>query len=542
MRDEHADATPRSLLRRFEERAEREGSRTALVTPRGEVSYAQLRSRVEALAMSLADRGAGPGRVVAFPADVEPETLVRLLATLRAGAAYLPYEASQPESRLRALFDDARPIVVLGPEAALAEAPAGEYAHDLAYVLFTSGSTGRPKGVMMPAPPLARLLAFHLGDARLGKPLRTLRFSPLGFDVHFQEIMPTLATGGTLVLPSEMQRRDPDALLALLDSGGVERMFLPYVALHLLADAALRANRWPASLRDVISAGEALRVTPGIRRFFERTGARLHNHYGPTETHVCIGMEVPGDAHDWPEMPAIGKPFPYVRAKLGAIADDESTDGSGELLLGGGCVANGYVARPELTAERFVTDESGGRWYRTGDRAAIAADGVIAFLGRIDQQVKIDGIRVEPAEAELALMELDGVASVAVAARELPPIGRQLVAWVVRAGPDAPDVAQLRAHARKRLPAYLQPSRYLFVERIPTTSNNKIDYRALPEPGRHEAGGAGGSLEDAVLATWRALLGHPTLARDENVFEHGARSLVVVRFVQALREQTGLAV
>jgi acyl-coenzyme A synthetase/AMP-(fatty) acid ligase len=542
MNDEHAGATPQSLLRGFEDWAKRDGARAALLTPRGDVSYAQLRSRVDALAMSLADRGAGPGRVVAFPADGEPETLVRVLATLRTGAAYLPYEANQPEPRLRALFADARPLVVLGAAAPLAPDDAGEYAPNLAYVLFTSGSTGRPKGVMMPAPPLARLLAYHLADAHLGLALRTLRFSPLGFDVHFQEIVPTLATGGTLVLPSDAQRRDPDALLALIDARGVERMFLPYVALHLLADAALRAGRWPGSLRDVISAGEALRVTPGIRRLFERTGARLHNHYGPTETHVCVGAEVAGDVASWPELPPIGKPFPHARARIAPIPDDDATDGSGELLLGGGCVSLGYVARPELTAERFVTDADGERWYRTGDRAALAPDGTLAFLGRIDQQVKIDGIRVEPAEAELALLELDGVASAAVAARELPQLGRQLVAWIVASGPLPPAVATLRARLRERLPSYLQPARYVFVDRLPTTTNNKIDYRALPDPADARAGSGGGTLEDAILATWRNLLGDAGLGAGDNVFEHGARSLIVVRFAHALREQTGLAV
>ena len=218
-------------------------------------------------------------------------------------------------------------------------------AADLTYVLFTSGSTGRPKGVAMGSRPLRHLIAWHASHSRLGRPARTLQFAPLSFDVHFQEIFSTLACGGTLVLLPEEERRDPVALHAALIERRIERIFVPYVALQMIADAARAAV--PPTLRDVISAGEQLQVTPAIRSLFRRLpGAELHNHYGPTESHVVTAHRADAAMPtSWPEIPPIGRAAAACRHRTARYRQrtlDRAGD-IGELLLGGDTLAHGYL-------------------------------------------------------------------------------------------------------------------------------------------------------------------------------------------------------
>ncbi|HET9482462.1 MAG TPA: non-ribosomal peptide synthetase [Xanthomonadales bacterium] len=532
------------------------GARTALVAPGLALDYATLARAVDAACAAFALRGAGPGRVVAVAASRDAETIVAILALLRLRAAYLPLDLSYPAPRLAAMLEDARPMLAVGSREALARMPAFDVPHcaitidpaaaepaadraapfdaaparddALAYVLFTSGSTGRPKGVAMRRAPLAHLVAWHAAHPRLGKPARTLQFAPLSFDVHFQEIATTYATGGTLVLVDEATRRNPAALLEHLASQRIERLYLPYVALHGLAEAALERGFPALALRDVVSAGEQLRVTPAIRALFSRLpGAALHNHYGPTETHVVTATTLDGDPSLWPELPSIGTPLPHVE-----IAFDED----GGLLLGGDCLAAGYVGRDELTAERFV-QRDGARWYATGDRVERRADGALDYLGRLDQQLKIGGFRVEPAEVELALLSLPEVRAAAVGARALEDGAPALIAWVVARDENAavePILAQLRA----RLPAYLVPARVVMVDALPTTASGKIDHAALPAPDSRERFAPALPAQDVIAALWREELSLAKLEPDLNLFDAGASSLGVARFVAALRRRS----
>ena len=342
------------------------------------------------------------------------------------------------------------------------------------------------------------------------------------------------------------------------------------------------------ALRDVVSAGEALRITPAIRALFQALpDAALHNHYGPTETHVVTASTLAGDPAAWPELPDIGAPLPHVRI---AFADD------GGLLLGGDCLAAGYVGRPELTAERFV-ERDGARWYVTGDRVAARPDGVLEYLGRLDQQLKIGGFRVEPGEVELALLALPQVRAAAVGARTLDDGVPALVAWVVlreardvgeerpaslrddgghadeenvassrsaRGGVAEQILASLRddgghadeenvasprsarrgvaeeilASLRARLPAYLVPARIVELDALPTTASGKVDLAALPSPTPATAFADDASAASVVEAIWREELGLDELAPDTNVFDAGATSLAVGRFVAALARRS----
>ena len=534
---------------------------TALIGAGGDCDNAGLLGRQRALAMAMLAAGVKPGSVVAIAAERTPDTIAAILAILRLGAAYLPLDPHYPRERLAMMLADALPVLLLGRAELLAELggsgvatlplesvvagamgelpSVAEDADALAYVLFTSGSTGRPKGVAMRRGPLARLIDWHVAHPRLGKPARTLQFAPFGFDVSFQEIFSTLASGGTLVLPSEAERRDPYALLALLERERVERIFLPYVALQALAEAVATGGTLPRELRDVITAGEQLRITPTIRTLFRALpGCVLHNHYGPTETHVVTAHELSGDPAGWPELPPIGRALPHVRMRVvDAAWNDAVDDAEGELLLGGDCLAAGYIHRPELTAERFI-ERAGERWYRSGDRVRDLGDGVLEYRGRLDEQIKLDGYRVEPAEIEVVLCRHPEVAQAVVVAAEAAA-GKRLVAHVVAHDTRADETLlamRLRAHCEAALALYLVPQAFVLQAALPLTASGKIDRRELARAVETTlAWPEQMPLEQQLIGLWRQLLDLDELNIDANLFDHGARSLTVVRALTELR-------
>ena len=530
------------------------------------LSYSELSIKVHQQANDLRAAGLAPGDRIAIAATRSIDTLIAILAAVEAGVAYVPLDLSYPADRLQAMLADAQPRVVVGEPSALSAleelvgampslsavaAPQGlpyAAASDLAYVLFTSGSTGRPKGVAMGDLPLRHLIQWHAQHPRLGKPARTLQFAPLSFDVHFQEIFSTLACGGTLVLIPDSHRRDPALLRQALQAQGVERIFVPYVALQMLAQADEDAHgegKPPLALREVVSAGEQLQVTPTIRALFERLPqAALHNHYGPTESHVVTAFELAGPPASWPGIPPIGTALPHV---LLALRDPDtgtvSNSDTGELLLGGETLAHGYLGQAELSAERFLDSPAGlpGRWYATGDLVSRDPEGVLTYQGRIDQQLKVDGFRIEPGDIELALMAHESVQDAAVTAPDVPGSGRQLVAHVVLR-PGSPALAQLlapwRQWLRDRLPEYMIPVRFIALDKLPTTPSGKIDRRSLPLPAL-EASAVDPttlSVAERLRSAWQELLGLSDLADDTNVFDAGARSLLVMRFVSRIKQ------
>lgn len=559
-----ADGEGMAMLAAIRAQAGQWPHRPALLAGGRPLDYAALLDTAERLAAALHRAGMRRGDVVALMAERNPETLTLMLAILLGGGSCLPLDAGYPAPRLAAMLEDARPgLLIAEPGAdlpdvagtirrgrrelesaaegltALSPAPA---AGELIYVLFTSGSSGRPKGVAMRSAVLARLVAWHVAHPRLGRAARTLQFAPLSFDVSFQEMLTTFATGGALVLPTEAERRDPYALLDLLARERIERLFVPYVALQALAEAVAAGGELPAALRDVVTAGEQLRVTPAIRALFGALpGCVLHNHYGPTETHVVTAHELSGDPAGWPELPPIGRPLPYVQVRLvDAALRDVATGEEGELLLGGDCLAAGYIHRPELTAERFI-ELDGARWYRTGDGVRDGGDGVLDYLGRLDEQIKLDGYRVEPAEIEAVLCRHPAVAEAAVVAAG-DAADRRLVANVVPRDAhvdDAALAAQLRAHCEGQLAAYLVPHAFVVLPALPLTASGKIDRRTLAGNGAQAplVWPEAASLHEQLTALWQQLLGVATFDAHDNLFDLGARSLTVVRALTELRRR-----
>jgi amino acid adenylation domain-containing protein/non-ribosomal peptide synthase protein (TIGR01720 family) len=424
-------------------------------------------------------------------------------------------------------------------------------ATDLAYVMYTSGSTGKPKGVAMSHGSLCNLLRWQLDSWTFPGAARTLQFASASFDVSFQEIFSTWCSGGTLMLPPDEVRRDPEGWLHFLKGNEVERLFLPFVALQQLAEAADAEGPIPTNLREVITAGEQLQISPSIARLFEKLeGCTLHNQYGPTESHVVTAFTLTGSPSHWPALPPIGRPIANTQIYLlDSDLQVVPTGVPGELYIGGAGLARGYMNRPELTAERFIpnpfSNVPGARLYRTGDLARYLPEGNIEFLGRRDDQVKIRGFRIELGEVEVELGQHPALQEVVVVAREDAPGERRLVAYAVPHARPAPTVSELRQFLKAKLPDYMVPSAFVFPDALPLTSSGKVDRRALPAPEggrpdlREEFVAPRNPVEEALADIWVDLLGVDKVGIHDNFFDLGGDSILGVQLVSRAR-QVGL--
>lgn len=525
---------------------------SAIVSDSTSWTYAELDRGAERIASRLLAAGMPPGARVGVMLDRSPELIATMLGVLKAGAAVVPMDVSYPRARIDLMVDRARPFRVISDIAevrAMLEAPATTTLpaidpESAAYVLFTSGSTGEPKGVMMPHRALHNLIAWQ--NRRLSGAVggSTLQFFPLSFDVSFQEVFSTLCGGGTLRLVSDTQRKDLRTLVRLVADEGIERVFLTCVALQAFAEAAHVTRTRLESLRIVVNVGEQLRVTPEIRQLCATNpGLVLENQYGPTETHEVASYTMSGSPEDFPTLPPIGTAIDGATISvLGADLRPVPPGSKGEIYIGGRCLAVGYDARPDLTAERFVMiGQQGERMYRTGDLGAQLPSGDFVYLGRIDTQVKVRGFRIECAEVELALMNLNdkAIRAVAVVARNLAAEDSVMVAYLV-GDREATDAASIRARLRKALPAYMMPAHFQWLDDLPLTPSGKRDDKALRElPFATTAAPSTGTTpfnayERAVADIMAEFAGSNGFAADTNFFDAGGTSIGAMRVVMAI--------
>jgi amino acid adenylation domain-containing protein len=538
------------------------------------LTYAELNGRANQLARRLRDLHTGAGRLVAICMERGPDLVVALLATLKAGAAYVPLDPHYPSERLAYMLRDAAPAVLLTHQQLRPSLPAGSATtiaidadwtqiasypkENLAaadvplqgdgwlYVIYTSGSTGKPKATIMSHRAMSNLLEWHRATLPVHEGLRVLQFAALSFDVCFQEVFTTLCAGGTLLLIDEWDRRDSRALLRFLCKHGVQRLFLPPLMLQNVAAAANSTEIVPFSLRDVITAGEQLRISSEVVRFFRKLPeCRLHNHYGPTESHVVTAATFTGNPENWPALPPIGRPIANTRIYvLDAHGQPVPTGVEGEIYIGGANIACGYLNRAELTAQRFVNDpfkpDRLARVYRTGDLGRWRPDGMIEYLGRNDDQVKIRGHRIELAEIEAQLATHTEVREAAVVAREGPSGTRTLVAYVTLQDQARADVEGLRRYLTGLLPQHMVPSAFVILDRFPLTPSGKLDRRALPAPdlaayATKPYDPPVGELEQLLARVWQAVLGIGCVGRQDNFFGLGGDSICMVRAMESLR-------
>jgi amino acid adenylation domain-containing protein len=574
-------ATVRCAHELFEEQAARTPDAPAVVFGGEALTYAEIDGRSNQVARYLARRGVGPDVLVGICVERSVEMLVAVLGVLKAGGAYVPLDVVYPRERLAfMLADSAAPVLLTQsglrdrlPESGAEvvcldddwEAIARESAEkvdgratldNLAYVIYTSGSTGMPKGVAMPHRPLANLVGWQIQSSGGARAPRTAQFASLSFDVSFQEIFSTWCVGGTLVVVSEEQRRDAFLLVELLARESVGRLFVPFVALQQMAEAVDRGSVVPSGLREIITAGEQLEITPQIVSLIDKLdGCSLHNQYGPSESHVVTAHMLRGSPTTWPTLPPIGRPIANVRIYLlDKLMHPVPVGVAGELYIGGVCLARHYLNRPDLTDERFVSDpfgtEPGERLYRTGDLARYLADGSIEFLGRADHQLKIRGFRVEPGEVESVLRQYPGVADAVVVAREDSVGTGRLVAYLVpvATGSEASDelpVGALRNFLTSKLPEYMVPTGFAVLTALPLTPSGKVDRRALPALEQRVSEGAEGHLaprspvERRLAEIWEEVLGTSPIGVLDNFFEIGGHSLLAVRLMNRIEQAYG---
>ncbi|MEW5927426.1 MAG: amino acid adenylation domain-containing protein [Gemmatimonadota bacterium] len=533
------------------------------------LTYAELGEEAGRLAARLRGLGVRHETPVAVFLDRSVELAVALLAILEAGGAFVPLDPAYPRERLEYLLADCGAAVVLtrtGLAGALPEsgaavvcvdapaepvaaaAPRGFIPDQLAYLVYTSGSTGRPKAAMVSHRSLLCYAEAMRERMELGAGDRVLQFASPAFDVMIEEVFPAWLSGACVVFPQDDLLGSPHELLDLLERERVSVVELPTAFWHewvnTLAEEGLGL---PAALRLVLVGGE--RVLPERMEQWAGLGVPLLHVFGLTETTVTsttLRLEAGDDGSRWGNLP-VGVPLANAEVYvLDGEREPVPAGVPGELYLGGGTVARGYLARPAPTAERYVPDPfsatAGARLYRTGDRVRWLADGTLEFLGRIDQQVKVRGFRIEPAEVEAVLAEHPAVREAAVVVREDAPGDRRLVAYVSPgAGAGHAGAEELRAHVGRRLPSYMVPHAVVVLEALPLTRNGKVDRRALPapaagEPGEIPAGESPRTETEAKLAqVWAEVLRLERVGIHDNFFERGGDSILSIQVVSRAR-------
>jgi len=566
---------PRTLHALFAVQAARTPEALALESEAGNRTYAQLAEESGALAAELAERGVGRGSIVAVALDRSPEMVVALLAIHQAGAAYLPIEPGLPAERRAWMLEDARPALLVIGEGAPDDAVVGvpvldlreertertartartekaQDSEDLAYVIYTSGSTGRPKGVAVSHGAIVNRLLWLHGEFPLGSGDAVLQKTPASFDASIWEIFLPLAVGARLFLARPGAHGDVSYLAQTAAVQGITVLQLvPSLLGPFLATEESASCR--GVLRRLYCGGEALSAELAARAF-DRLGIAPVNTYGPTEAAIDATFFASTGAEREGMLP-IGAPIANDRIFLvdarGGLAP---LLGRGEIAIGGAGLACGYLHRPDLTAERFVPDPwsgvAGERLYRTGDLGRRNAAGALEYLGRIDGQVKIRGVRVELGEIEAALARLPGVTEAAAALREDRPGDPRLAAYVVAAEGATLDLGALSARLASTLPDVMVPADWAVLPALPRLPSGKVDRRALPAvSGPAGRTGRGGEYlaprtptEQLVAERMAALLGVERLGIHDNVFDLGFHSLHATQLGSRLRRTFGVEV
>jgi amino acid adenylation domain-containing protein len=565
-----------SLCARVASHAAVSPNRLAVADGTAHLSWAELEGQANRLAAHLREAGAVPETCVGLFLDRSVQFVVAALAVLKTGAAYLPLDSSAPANRAAFILGDAAAPLLLthrgkarelaagpwkaidldGPDAARIAARPAAPVHvepapgSLAYVIYTSGSTGRPKGVEITHANLSNLIAWHQAAFGVTAADRASVVAGLGFDAAVWEIWPHLAAGASLHVADEITRRSPQALRDWLVAERITIAFVPTV----LAEQLLHAS-WPkeTALRTLLTGADTLRRRPAAHLPFV-----FVNNYGPTECTVVATSGTVAPGADADGTPSIGRPI----ANATALVLDEDLRPTppgevGELCLAGALVSRGYRNNPELTASRFVTCTPVGgrplRVYRTGDRARLLPGGEIAFLGRLDEQVKIRGCRVELGEVVACLDRCPGIEACAVTVRDAGD--PHLVAYVVAAPRARLTATGLRAFLAPRLPDYMVPAHFVAVAALPVTANGKLDKSALPAPtadntlplrGPDEvqraapAGGPGEGPRQKIGALVASLLERDSVGAEENFFLAGGHSMLGAQLVARIMDLFGV--
>jgi len=561
-----------TLIEQFERVSVAFDSRIAATCGSEEITYEALNSAANQFAHALQGRNVGKDSIVAIYLDRSIPMLSAMLGVLKAGCAYLPIDPTYPAIRVAQTLEDAGPAAIITdsrlsaglPSLPLAIlladqqlAPTAESnplnpqiqatADSLAYLMYTSGSTGKPKGVLVTHRNVMRLMTqtdpwFHFDENDVWT-----MFHSFAFDFSVWEIWGPLLTGGKLVIVPFEISRSTEEFYSLLSEQRVTVLNQTPSAFSLVDQVEEAGPALPLALRVVIFGGEALQYR-ALRSWFKRHGdqrPQLINMYGITETtvHVTYRVVTETDAHTETDS-LIGEPIPDLQihlldSDLKPVADGEE----GELCIGGGGVALGYLNRPELTAQRFVSDPfstDGGLLYRSGDLARRRADGQLVYLGRNDHQVKINGFRIELGEVEANIAGFPGIRQVSVIAHADHTGRQRLAAYFVSEGNATIPAHTISQFLQQRSPAQMIPAFYIQMPSIPLTHNGKVDRNALPKPATGSAAPSaekGTPIQERVAAVWRTVLEAPNVGLDDNFFDIGGSSILLIRIRTELQVQ-----
>ncbi len=554
----------------FEAQVERTPDAVAAVSKDARITYNQLNRRANCIAHYLRERGVGPEMLVGICLQRSVEFIVGSLGILKAGGAFLPLDPTYPRERLSFMLEDSSVSLLLTQKylvenlhdhnidvisldcndvnvarQSTENCENSAAAENLAYVIYTSGSTGSPKGVEITHHSLLNLVRWHQHTFEVTPDDKATHLASVGFDAAIWETWPYLAAGASLHLPDEVTRLSPEGLRDWLVSEQITISFLPTP----LAERIMTLE-WPAStaLRILLTGAEALRHYPSTKLPF-----KLVNNYGPTECTVVAtsGFVPPGIRSD--ALPTIGRPIANTQVYILDENLQQVPSGiAGELHIGGAGVARGYCHRPNLTAEKFIpdpfSDELSGRLYKTGDVARYLSNREIAYLGRIDDQIKMMGYRIEPNEIVAVLDRHPSVKTSVLVARADGNREKQLVAYVVLNSHSQPSACELRKFLGKELPEYMLPSVFVQLDALPLTENAKIDRRALPAPDyentlHDQAFTAPRTpIEERLAAVLCSLLELDQVSVHDNFFFLGGHSLLGTQLIAQIRLTFGVEV
>ncbi len=548
------------------QRARENPSALAVAGREGELSYAELERRANQLANYLRSVGVERSVVVGLYLDRSPAMVVAALAILKAGGAYVPLDPIHPVERLASMLRDsgARLVVSMSRWAAGfrsgdwrfvtldgeaeqiaaasdASPESGVASEDLAYIIYTSGSTGQPKGVELMHSGLSNLVCWHQRAFQVTASDRASAQSALGFDAAVWEMWSYLACGASLHLADDAARNDAVALRDWLVSRRITISF----AATVMAESLLRLD-WPAetALRFLLTGADTLKVYPSARLPFV-----LVNNYGPTECTVVSTSGIVPAGSSTNQAPSIGRAIDGVEIYILDERHQPVTDGSGEIYIGGAGLGRGYRNRPDLTAERFVPNPFSAvpeaRMYRTGDLGRWLPNGEIAFLGRLDEQVKVRGYRVEPSEVSTVLCQHPEVQASLVFAREDAPGEKELVAYLVLSPGATVTATALREYLRQRVPDYMVPAAFVPIASLPVTEQGKVNRAALPSVNGNrlseEAYIAPRTLvEEELVKILAPLLKLDRVGVNDNFFLLGGHSLLGTQVIARVSETFGV--
>ncbi len=537
----------------FDEQVSLTPDNTAVVFKDRRYTYRQLNNKANLIAKALRMNGVANNSIVGVMLPRGFEYVTCILGIIKAGGAYLPIDKSYPAERIRYMISDSAINIILtddiialdffvkgtvldiknyfGMEESNVDFTSHNSPDNLLYAIYTSGSTGNPKAVLIEHKNIVNLIFFEYLIEKI-EFRKVLQFASLSFDVSAQEIFSTLLCGGELYIIDEQDKRDVNKFFDILNINSINTIFLPPSFLKQILSDESNIGKMPKSLRNIIVAGEQLIITETMKKYLCGSDAVIHNHYGPSETHVATTYTV--NANNIPDLPPIGRPISNTRIYI--LNSDhliQPAGVAGELYIAGECVGRGYLNNEALTGEKYLQDICGEkRIYKTGDLARWLPDGNIEFLGRLDNQVKIHGFRIELGEIEKYILNYEGVREAVVISDNDSNNAKYLVAFYV--SDDSAGSNMVRKHLSSKMPQYMIPRYIIKTDIIPMTPNGKIDRKALVHMYKSEHGPVDyippqNDTQKIIVDLWKETLGIDNISIADNFFDLGGDSLSLIR-------------